>query len=208
MEEAVAFLDYDPEGSLEYYLHDREMLEELSRDGLQGMINGLFWGDAECTSYKQSLFLFFLLYLFGDYRRLRVVITRLHRIREGSWVPTAADDFLEAWFAGPPPAAAASLAADLEARELPRLQELSVTLRTRAEAFTGTIRDAFRDFYKKEEEEFFLKSCEIHAEELFDPELEAQALRWEYKYLGREPGRIEQRWEIYRGRQSEWPKSS
>ena len=48
----------------------------------------------------------------------------------------------------------------------------------------------------------------FHSDELKDEQLEGEAMRWEYKYLGNEQDKILKRRKIYLERQSEWLKSN
>ena len=202
----MSFLEYDPEETLEYYLQDDTMLAELSRDGLLEHIEAVFLKNAGYGPYEEAMFLSFLLYTTGDFKRMRTVVTRLYLVLEQDYIPDTPGALLEGWFGGKVPDAAATDSSILEKKLLPGLRELKVIVRKRAREYVdGMIKD-FRLFFRATEDELFLESREIHSEELSDRELEEKALRWEYKYLGREEGKIKERWNIYLERQDECPK--
>lgn len=204
----MAFLDYDPDETLEYYIQDEAMLAEISRDGLLDRIESVFLEDAGYGPYEEAMFLSFLLYTTGDYKRMRVVVDRLYKILNQEYIPDAPGSYLEGWFGGHVPDAAATDDARLEELVLADMRKLKGTVLLRAKEYVATMLKNFTIFFNSVEDEFYLESREIHSEELKDKDLENSALRWEYKYLGREEKKIKERWKIYLERQDECPKSN
>jgi len=202
----MAFLQYDSEETLEYYIQDKTMLAEISKGELLARIGTLFLKDLNYGPYEQAMFLSFLLYVTGDHKRMRVVIDRLYGILHKEYLPDSPGAFLESWFAGDVPEGAATGSALLENTILPQLSALKEKVHERALQYVRLMKKNFVAFITAIEEELYLESREIHAEELRDEELESGALRWEYKYLGREQTKIQERWKIYLERQDECPK--
>ena len=200
------FRDYDPEETLEYYIQDETMLAELSKGELLNQIEELFLEDSGYGPYKEAMFLSFLLYTTGDYKRMRVVVERLYRILKKEYIPDTPETFLSGWFENKVPDGAATDPSVIENRFIPILKEVKQKVHDRAVRYVQLIMEDFTKFFALTEDELFLASREIHSEELTDKEMEDSALRWEYKYLGREPKKISERWKIYLERQDECPK--
>jgi hypothetical protein len=172
------------------YLDSETAFGAADREWLTGLIKR--FGMAERDAYTKALFVSYLLYICGDRRRMEVVLERLAACLAGSLVPIDAAAFLETWFDGAPPedAVPEGFSKNFAEGIRPRLTRLAAHLAGRATTLQADLLAGFEAFAAAARERLFLDEREIHMEELFDPELEGEALRWEYKYLGREQEKI------------------
>jgi len=199
-------IPYEIDESFLYYLQQSKLLKIEDIKELFHKINNLFHIE-EYHGYKQALFLSYLLYVLGDETRMMVIIERLAAMKETGYVPLVFEDFLLTWLGKMPEADLPDVYHTIfKEKLLPGFKKLDQQLTEKSEDFVTILKESFEEFYHSIEDELILDEMEIHSDELIDNDLESRALRWEYKYLGREDTEIKKRREIYLKRQSEWLK--
>lgn len=206
----MGIIPFEPDQDFLYFLSRNMGADPATIRPLFSRLDSLF-SLHTYDAYRQALFVSYLVYVLGDERRLEIVSSRLEAVVQDDYVPLDKDHFLEIWL-GVQGAAQEGLSPDFptffKQTLAPILERLQQFLAEKGRTFVDLLKQAFDQFFAQVEEELFLSEMEIHSDELHDSELEGEAVRWEYKYLGNEHDKILERRRIYLERQSEWLKSN
>ncbi len=197
----MKFFDYNKRKDFLSYLRSGNFFNEQASASFVKKGETIF-ELADYDGYKKAIFFNFLYYIVGKTKVVEVVIERLFKIKnEDSYFPTIYDNFIKVWLG--------------EEGELPEYREfydskikdrmvsLNQFVSKRADSFIASVKNSFEEFYTNVEGDLFLEEMEIHSDELRDKKLSEKALRWEFKYLGRDEKVRQQRREIYLKRQDE-----
>ncbi len=189
----MEFVEYLPEADFHFFLQHSLLKDSNNYREIWELVHILYdlsaWG-----AYQKALFLTFLLYVLGDETRMITILRRLDAVQHERLVPMDIDTFLQA-FVGIVPSSEliGRFQSDFEKTWKPALSGVEGKLKAKAAAFARELLDDFLVFFDEMKHEFLLAEKEIHSIELTDAELENKALRWEYKFLGRDERKIEDR---------------
>jgi len=164
----------------------------------------------EKNQYIQALFVSFLLYITKNEEQLAAVVNRMAQIGQSSYINDQAEEIFFHLCGSQPDhnKAEEQILNHIHNNIQPQIENLKKIVDDISAGLIDLIRDSFYQFYHKVKEELFLAELQIHTEELQDPELEKEAIRWEYMLLNESSISKEEIRKIYLKRQDECLKSN